>query len=136
MNDIPSTKLDDGFALGVSSSVHGSDDLIPILLENLFLRSEEIVLGHLGGELIVNLESSFGVQEEGRESALMRRFREAGNDGGGETVVSVASVFTRIALNAHVDDICGEGHGQRGGELGLKGVQNDRMLIYALRRAA
>ena len=55
--------------------MHGSDDLLPVVLQDLFLRTEEIVLCRLGRELIVNPEPGLGVQEKGREGSLVGRFR-------------------------------------------------------------
>jgi hypothetical protein len=98
--------------------MHSSDDLIPMLFENLFLRTKQIVLGHLGRQLIVNPESDFSVQEEGGEGPLMCWFRETGYDGGGDTVIGAASVFIRVALNTDVGDVCREGHCGEEGETG------------------
>ena len=113
--------------------MHGLNYLVPMLLKDLFLRTKEIVFGRLGRQLIVNLETGFGIQEESREGSLVCRFRETGCDGGGDTVVGVAGACIREILNVHVDDVCREGHVQRGGN----GDQMERIttvFIYHLRR--
>ena len=71
---MPGTKLNDRLALETSSRVHGSDDVIRMFLQDLFLCGKEIVLRGLGRELIVNPEPGLSIQEEDREGPLVCRF--------------------------------------------------------------
>lgn len=73
-DDLPSAELNDRLALNASSRMHGSDDLVPVFLQDFFLCAKEIVLCHLDRELIVNPEPSFSIQEEGREGPLVCGF--------------------------------------------------------------
>ena len=71
--DLPSTKFDDRLALKTPTRMHGLDDLVAVFLQNVFLCAEEIILGRLGRELIVNSEPSLTVQQESREGPLVHR---------------------------------------------------------------
>ena len=71
--NLPSAKLNDRLALDTPSGVHGSDDFVSMLLQDIFFGTEEIILCRLGRELVVNPKSGLSVQEEGRKGPLMCR---------------------------------------------------------------
>jgi len=69
--NLPSAELNDRLALDTSSRMHGSDDFVPMLLQDIFLGAEEIILCRLCRKLVVNPKSGLSVQEEGRKGSPM-----------------------------------------------------------------
>lgn len=58
---MPSAKLNNRLALNKSPRMHGSDDLVPMALQDILLRTREIILRGLGGKLVENPESGLTI---------------------------------------------------------------------------
>ena len=104
---VPGAELEhDVVSLRVAAArgAHGVDDRAAVVPEDLLLGGEEVVLGHVGRDLVVELETALIVEEQGRQRLLAGGLGEAGDD----LVVDVAALglgVLDVVRDADVEDV-------------------------------
>ena len=76
---VPRAQLQDSFTWNSidSSAMHDLDDLIGVVFEYLLLSTEEVVLGSVGGDDIVESQTVFIIQQDCWECFLPGGMRKA-----------------------------------------------------------